>query len=112
MSVRLILYGKVTDMDAFKAVGADMVAAAEGEDGTTVYKWHVSEDGRFVNEDVYSDEAAMFAHVGAATEAGNLDKWMASMELEGVMVLDPVSDEAKEALAGFGGVHYSMVMGF
>lgn len=114
MSIRLVLHGKVKDgmLEDFKAVGADMVAAAEGEAGTTTYQWYVSEDGHFVNEDVYEDEAALFAHVGGLTESGMMDRYMGSMDLAGVLVLDPVNDEAKEALAAFGAVHYANVMGF
>ncbi len=114
MSIRLILYGKVKDgmMDDFKAAGADMVAAAEGEAGTTTYKWYVSDDGHFVNEDVYDDEAAFFAHFGAATEAGHVDRYMGSMDLAGVMALDPVNEEMAGALAGFGATLYTDVMGF
>ena len=47
MSIRLILHGKVKDgmTDAFKAPGADMVAAARNEPGTTTYRWYLSDDG-------------------------------------------------------------------
>lgn len=87
--------------EAFKGAGARMTAAANDEPGTTTYRWYLSEDGHFVNEDVYTDEAALFAHVGAATESGMMNDYMGSMDLAGVMVLDPVNDEAKEALAAF-----------
>lgn len=114
MSIRLILHGKVKDgmTDAFKAAGADMVAAARNEAGTTTYKWYLSDDGYFINEDVYSDEAALFAHVGGATESGRMDAYLGSMDLAGVMVLDPVNDQAKEALAAFGSVHLAQIDGF
>lgn len=114
MSIRLILHGKVKDgmTDAFKAVGADMVAAARSEPGTTTYKWYLSDDGYFINEDVYSDEDALFAHVGRLTESGMMDAYMASIDLAGVMVLDPVNDEGKEALAAFGAIHHARIDGF
>jgi quinol monooxygenase YgiN len=114
MTIRLILYGKVKDgmTEAFKDAGAQMTAAANDEPGTTTYRWYLSEDGHFVNEDVYTDEAALFAHVGAATESGMMNDYTGSMDLAGVMVLDPVNDEAKEALAAFAATHYAMIEGF
>jgi hypothetical protein len=114
MSIRLVLYGKVKDgmTDGFKDVGTRMIGAAEGEPGTTTYKWFLSEDGHFVNEDIYTDEAALFAHVGGLTESGLMNEYMGSMDLAGVMVLDPVNDAAKEALAAFAATHYAMIGGF
>ena len=47
-----------------------MTAVAKDEEGTIGYKWYVSADGSFINEDVYTDEAAFLAHIGAATESG------------------------------------------
>ena len=98
--------------DAFKAAGAAMVAAARDEPGTTTYKWYLSDDGYFINEDVYTDEAALFAHIGALTASGMMDTYMGSIDLTGVMVLDPVNDEAKEALGAFGAIHHAQIDGF
>jgi len=114
MSIRLILHGKVKDgmTDAFKEAGEKMVARAQDEPGTTTYRWFLSDDGYFVNEDIYTDEGALFAHVGGVTESGLMDEYMGSMDLAGVMVLGPVNDEAKGALAAFGAVHYADIGGF
>jgi quinol monooxygenase YgiN len=114
MSIRLILHGTVKEgmTDAFKDVGARMVARAKDEAGTTTYKWYLSDEGYFVNEDVYTDEAALFAHVGGLTESGLMDEYMGAMDLAGVLVLDPVNDEAKGALAAFGAIHSIMYDGF
>ena len=114
MSIRLVLHGRVKDgmTEAFKDAGARMTAAATAEPGTVTYRWYLSEDGHFINEDVYTDEAGLFAHVGALTESGMMDDYMGAIDLEGVMVLDAVNDEAREALAAFGATHYSMFGGF
>ena len=114
MSIRLILHGKVKDgmTEVFKEAGAAMTAASKEEPGTTTYQWFLSDDGHFMNYDVYDDEAAFFAHFGAATESGNADKYMGAADFEGVMVLDPVNDEMKAGLADFGAVHYAMFEGF
>ena len=114
MSIRMILYGNVKDgmTDAYRDAATPMTSAAREEEGTTTYKWFLSEDGHFVNEDVYTDEAAFFAHFGAATERGAVDAFLGTMDLEGVMVLDPINDEMAEALAAFGATEYTMIEGF
>ena len=114
MSVRIILYGKLKEglTEAWNDLAARMTAVAKDEEGTIGYKWYVSADGSFINEDVYTDEAAFLAHIGAATESGQLDEFVGNSELAGVWALDPVNDEMREALGGFGAVHYGMIAGF
>jgi len=114
MSIRIILHGKVKDgmVDEFKEVAEGMIAAAREEEGTTTYRWYLSDDGHFMNDDIYTDEAAFFAHLGAATEAGFVEKYTGSIVMGGVLVLDPVNDELKGALEAFGAVHYDMIGGF
>jgi quinol monooxygenase YgiN len=114
MSIRLVINSTVKDgmEQAWRDVAAKMTAASRDEEGTTGYLWHLGEDGKAINMDTFTDEAAMFAHVGAATEAGMVDAWMGTIDVSSFNVLDPVSDEAKQALAAFGASHYSQVEGF
>jgi quinol monooxygenase YgiN len=114
MSIRLIITGKVKEgmADDWKDLATRATAACRDEEGTTIYRWYLSDDDRAINHDEYTDEAAFFAHFGAATESGVIDAWMGSEDVEHVAVLDPVNDEMAEALKGFGAVHYSMVDGF
>ena len=112
MSVRLVLYGTVQEgmMDA--RWRGPHGGGGRGGAGNECLEMFVGEDGQFVNGDVYADEAAMFTHVGAATESGMLNECMAAIDLKEIRVLDPVCGEAKKARAGMGGRPYSMVMGF
>jgi len=112
MSIRVILHGKVKDAAAWRDLSARATAAAKDEPGTTGYRWYLGDDGTFVSEDVYADEAAFFAHIGAMTESGRMDEFMAGMDLAGVLVLDPVNDEMKEAAKAFNAVHLAMIDGF
>lgn len=114
MSIRILITGKVKDgmTDAWKDVAAKATASSSNEEGTIVYRWYLADNGQAINYDEYADEAAFFAHFGAATEAGVIDGWMGAEDIEHVAVLDPVNDEMAEALKAFGAVYYSMVEGF
>lgn len=61
---------------------------------------------------VFPDEASMFAHVGAFTEAGLMEAWMGIVDIDSISVLGSVSDEAKEALTAFGPTYFEMADGF
>ena len=113
MGIKIILHGTVKDgMDeAFADVGARAKAAADAEPGTLSYQWWTGPDSAFYMEEVYADEAGFFAHVGAATEAGIIDDLLAAVDLGGVLALDPVNDEMREALAGWGTAHYEPISG-
>ncbi len=50
--------------------------------------------------------------MGVVIESGLLDEYMGGIDLAGVLVLDPVNDEMKEAAAGLGAVHLSLIDGF
>jgi quinol monooxygenase YgiN len=108
----MVVHGEVKEgmMDALKDVGGRMVAAAETEEGAATYKWHISDDGPFISEDAYTDEAAVFAHVGAATESGMLDEYMGSMDWpeSGCSIRSMTRRRRPRP----GAVHYSMVIGF
>lgn len=114
MSIRFVINSTVKDgmTGDWKDVAAKMTAAARTEEGTTGYGWYLGEDAKALNEDAFTDEAAMFAHVGAATEAGLIDAWMATADITGFAVIGDISDEAKGALAGFGGAPFTMIEGF
>ena len=109
-AVRFIITGTVKDgqVEAFADLGARMFASVSAnEPGTTTYNWFISDDGSFVNEDAYTDSAALGAHLGSAQESGVLGEYVALTEITGVHVLGDVDDAAKGMLEAFGAVHYS-----
>ena len=114
MGIRILITSKVKDgmTDEWKDLAAKMTDAARTEPGTTLYRWYLNDSGLAINDDVYEDEAAFFAHFGAATGAGNIEAWMNVVDITHVAVLDPVNAEMTEALEAFGAVHYAMPAGF
>ncbi len=112
---RVFIHGRVKDdkIEAFRDLGQRMTGyVKENEPGTVVYGWFVSDDGRFVNEDGYTEDAALLTHLGNAQEQGFLDEYLASVEIERVEVLGEAGEAAREALADFSAVHYAMTEGF
>jgi quinol monooxygenase YgiN len=113
-TVRFIIAGTVKDgqVGAFADLGSRMSAAvAANEPGTTTYNWFISDDGSFINEDGYTDSAALGAHLGRAQESGLLDEYVGLVDITGVHVLGDVDDAAKGMLEAFGAVHYSQTQG-
>lgn len=58
------------------------------------------------------DEEAFFANLGRVAEAGTVPEWVATVDIGGVQIRDPVNDEMKAAMADFGAAHYDMIGGF
>jgi quinol monooxygenase YgiN len=105
---RLMIFGKVKDgqADAFRELAAGQIEKVKAtEPGTNVYNWFIGDDGSFVNEDGYTDAAALLTHLGNGTASGFLDTYMGMVDIERVQVLGTVTDPAAvEALAGFGAI--------
>jgi quinol monooxygenase YgiN len=112
--VRFIITGKVKDgqVEALADLGARMFSSVRAnEPDTTTYSWYISDDGSFVNEDSYTDSAALGVHLGNLQESGLLAEYVALAEISGVHVLGDVDDAAKGMLEAFGAVHYSKTQG-
>jgi quinol monooxygenase YgiN len=106
---RIFISGSVKDgnVEAFRDLGRRMSEHVAGnEPGTTVYDWHVSDEGGFVNDDVYADGAAFLTHFGRAQEGGFIDEYVGLIDIGSVMVFGEPGDAAREVLAGFGAVYY------
>lgn len=102
MTIEIELTGRVTDVDAYRALAEEMCNVAATEEGTLRYDWHVSPAGASRNIDVYRDGAAFLAHFGAGQENGTLPRFMEIVEVERVDVVGDVSAEAHEVLTQFG----------
>lgn len=115
MSIRLILRGKVKDDVSSEAFGDFARRAAkfsEEDSGVIAHSFFIDDNREYWEEHVFTDEGGFFAHFGPATEAGIIDEYMALVDIERVLVLDPVNDEMKSALEPWGAVQYAMVAGF
>ena len=109
---RVFLRGEVKggNVEAFRELGQRMAGyVRDNEPGTVVYNWFVSDDGQFVNEDGYDEDAALLTHLGNAQEQGFLDEYMALLDIQRVDVLGDPGESAREALGAFSAVDYAMV---
>ena len=87
---RVFLYGQVKEgqVEAFRDLGRRMTDyVKENEPGTVVYGWFISDDGRFANEDGYTEDGAFLTHLANAGEQGFFDEYMTLVDLESVHVL-------------------------
>jgi len=100
-------------LDAFKALMAEMVAATQAnEPGTMNYEWFLSEDGRTCHiYERYQDSAATLVHLGSF---GKLyaERFMAAATPTRFSLYGAPSDEVKQALAPIGAVHFGQIGGF
>lgn len=112
MQVRYAILGSVKDADAYQDLAQRACTQASAEEpGTLVYNWFLGDDGVGINEELFESTEAFLTHVGNMTESGLMDEFMQLVDIQAVRVLGPVDDAAREALAGFGAQHYSVVAG-
>ena len=93
---------KPGQLDAFKALMNDMVAATQAnEPGALNYEWFISEDGTTCHiYERYADSAAVMAHMGNFASFG--ERWAAAVEITGMTLYGTPSDEVKAIMAGSG----------
>ena len=105
-----IRQGKERD---FHELMREMVSATrENEPGTLAYEWSVSDNGESCHIfERYADSAAVMTHLGTFQEKF-MDRFLAAMEPERLLVYGNPSEEAKEALGGFGAVFMTSIGGF
>ena len=113
VGLRLLITAQLKDgvsADTYEEAGRRISAmVADREPDTTVYNWWMGEDGSVISEDGFTDEAAFGTHMGNMAETGFLDEWMSLVDVKSVQALGRVGDAAREALAGFGAVHYARI---
>jgi quinol monooxygenase YgiN len=93
---------KPGQLDAFKALMNDMVKATKAnEPGALNYEWFISEDGTKCHVyERYADSAAVMVHMGNFASFG--ERWVATVETEGMTVYGTPSDEVKAIMASAG----------
>ncbi|MEE9582948.1 MAG: antibiotic biosynthesis monooxygenase [Acidimicrobiia bacterium] len=104
--------GSIKDADNFKAVASELSAQVEaGEPGTQAYQWFLSRDGSSgMLYEQFENTEALLTHFGNVTPV--MDRFMATIDIEGVFAFGEIDDEAKAALDTLGAVYGDMVAGF
>ena len=103
---------KPGQLDQLEPLLAEMVESTRGESGAMIYEWSISEDGSTVNAyERYEDSAAVLAHLAAFGEKF-AQRLLLAAEPTRFVVHGTPSDEAKEALSGFGPTYMRPLAGF
>lgn len=104
-----IMDGKV---DEFKTMAAGFIEAVRADEPETlVYQWYLREDGtRAVLQEMFSSSEALLNHLGNV--GPSLPTLLAIAPITRFEVIGSASDEAREALAGLGAVHFPRLGGF
>ncbi len=96
----------------FKALMNEMIEATRKEAGALNYEWFISEDEASIQiYERYADSDALMVHVGNFGE-NFAERFLGCLNLSRFVVYGNPSDQAREALAGFGAVHVSQIGGF
>lgn len=99
-------------LEDFTSLMHEMVTATRGEDGTQGYEWFLSEDSAHCHlNERYADSDAAMQHLG---NFGTLfaERFLGCVTPISLDVYGEPSDQVREAMAGFGAVHYSTFGGF
>jgi len=109
--VAFVLECSVNDRGALDAVMGDLSAGVQAnEPGTSIYEFHVTEDGTALTTyERFDDAAAAMAHLGGF--APHAERFLAAVTPTRFTVFGSPSDELKEALTSFGPVYVSQIGG-
>jgi quinol monooxygenase YgiN len=95
---------KPGQLDAFRALVNDMVAATQADEpGALNYEWFISEDGHRCHiYERYADSAAVMTHMGNVAAFG--ERWAATVEITGGTTYGRPSDEVRGIVTQMGPV--------
>jgi quinol monooxygenase YgiN len=103
---------KPGELDNFKALMNEMVESTQGEPGTLIYEWSISEDGSTIHGyERFADSGAAVAHLSAFGEKF-AQRFLAAVDPTRLTVYGAPTDEAKDALAALGPVYLTPLRGF
>jgi quinol monooxygenase YgiN len=103
---------KEGQLEAFKALMDEMVAATRDEPGTLDYEWFISDDDSTVHiYERFADSDATIAHANSFLEQW-VQRYMGCVEVKGFTVYGNPSDAARQAIAPFGGKQLGRWGGF
>jgi len=98
-------------LENFRAVSRDLIAAMQLESGTLNYEWNLSHDENSCHiYERYRDSAAFMAH--AQTFGKFAERFLETCYPVCIDVYGSPSEEAQAALAGFHPTYYSPLGGF
>ena len=98
-------------MDEFEALADEAIAQTKNEPGTLVYRWQKGDAESSVQlHERFTDEAAMGAHMEAATEI--FGRLLEVSQVSHFDVYGDISSESTEALEGFGATIYKSWKGY
>lgn len=98
-------------LDNFRAVAKDLIAATQSEPGTLNYEWNLSADGTVCHiYERYRDSAALLTHVQSF--APFAERFLQACRLARFDVYGSPNEEAKAALADFQPTYYVSLGGF
>lgn len=99
-------------LDELRTLMTEMVESTRAEAGTLSFEWFISDDGATVDiYERYADSGAVLAHVTTFGQkfAG---RFLAALDPTRLTVFGDPSDEAREALDGFGASYLGNFGGF
>lgn len=90
----------------------EMVASTREEEGTVLFEWFLSDDGRtcHINEG-YTDSGAVLIHLGNFGSKF-ADRFLGCFAPTSLSVYGEPTDEARAALDGFGAAYLGFLGGF
>jgi quinol monooxygenase YgiN len=99
-------------LENFRSLMHEMVAATKEESGTLGYEWFVAEDGSTVHlNERYADSGAAMEHLGNFM-ANFAERFMGCVTPTSIDVYGEASDQVREAMTAFGAVHHVTFGGF
>ena len=110
VSWTLELSVSASDLDAFRELMHEMVASTRNEPGALAYSWF-HRDGEVHIYERYADSEATLQHLGNFGQHF-MDRFLALARPTRFSVYGEPNDTVREALAGFGAVHYATFGGF
>jgi quinol monooxygenase YgiN len=103
---------KSGEMDNFKALMGDMVAATHDEPGALNYEWFISDDNETCHiYERFADSDAVLVHLGNFG-ANFAKRFVGCVRPTRQIVYGNLSDEARKAMKGMGAVHMAPIGGF
>ena len=103
---------KSGQLESFRELMNEMVAATQGEPGTEMYEWFVNEDGTKIHiYERYTDSAATLTHLNNFG-ANFAKRFMSIVEPTRFTIYGSPNEQTRKILDGFGARYYGPFGGF
>jgi len=112
VSWSLELAVKPGQIDVVRALILEMVESTQNEPGALMYEWSISDDESTIHSyDRYADSDAVLEHLSTFGEKF-AERFLAAVDPTRVVVYGSPTDQAREALDGFGALYMKPLAGF